>query len=482
VTPQPAYAHLADVGSRVGNYIFKRAARIYPAVWVMPLLVGGLYVTGFGGVTKADTNRITTTASLAVVQATRASAFDSSVGVNTHLSWWDSAWGAGNGQWAGAESKVQAELAYLGITLVRDGVPDSAAVAAEYGTLAQAGIDFDMLQTETNGTVALDSDITALAIFERVHPGAIFAYEGANEYNINDYLLKGRNSRGDLAWGALDAQTIQQAVAANPTLAAANIQLVAPSVAKVHSGTGLGQYVTKSNWHVYDGVGQQLQSNIVSGIAFARATAPGKPVVITEAGISSASLSTANWGVTGNETIQGLIDLNAVLDGYAAGAEKTFLYELMDNKAASDQEDNFGLFKADGTPKMAARYLHNLLAILADTGSHAASFSPGRHAVGLSGLPATASSMLLEKSFGTFELVLWNGNATLMNATSGEVETPPTGNIIARLGATYQTVKVYDPVRGTGSIRTLHNVDSVTLALSADPLIVEIPRNFGGTH
>ena len=50
-----AYVHSADIGrpGRLGNYIFNRAARIYPAVWFMTLLAGGLYFSGFGGVAKA---------------------------------------------------------------------------------------------------------------------------------------------------------------------------------------------------------------------------------------------------------------------------------------------------------------------------------------------------------------------------------------------------------------------------------------------
>ena len=45
--------------------------------------------------------------------SSRAATFLNSLGVNTHLSWWDTSWGVGNGQWAGAESKVVAELTYL---------------------------------------------------------------------------------------------------------------------------------------------------------------------------------------------------------------------------------------------------------------------------------------------------------------------------------------------------------------------------------
>ena len=50
-----AHVHAPDFGRRVrlGNYIFNRVARVYPAVWVMTAFATGLCATGFGGHEKA---------------------------------------------------------------------------------------------------------------------------------------------------------------------------------------------------------------------------------------------------------------------------------------------------------------------------------------------------------------------------------------------------------------------------------------------
>jgi peptidoglycan/LPS O-acetylase OafA/YrhL len=50
-----AHVHARDIGCarRLGNYLFNRAARIYPAVWIMTAFAGGLYAIGFGGAEKA---------------------------------------------------------------------------------------------------------------------------------------------------------------------------------------------------------------------------------------------------------------------------------------------------------------------------------------------------------------------------------------------------------------------------------------------
>ena len=49
------YVHNADVGqpNRLANYAFNRAARIFPAVWIMSSLALASYVVGYGGAAKA---------------------------------------------------------------------------------------------------------------------------------------------------------------------------------------------------------------------------------------------------------------------------------------------------------------------------------------------------------------------------------------------------------------------------------------------
>ena len=51
-----AHVHARDVGRpwRLANYAFNRAARIYPAVWIMTLFAASLYAVGYGGADKAD--------------------------------------------------------------------------------------------------------------------------------------------------------------------------------------------------------------------------------------------------------------------------------------------------------------------------------------------------------------------------------------------------------------------------------------------
>jgi len=416
------------------------------------------------------TDALATSTSVSLT-ATRAASFLDSLGVNTHLSWWDTAWGVGNGQWAGAETKVIAELQYLNVTNIRDALPSAGAIA-EMTDLAKDGYKFDLVQNVTNGQVNIATDISTLASLQAAAPGAVASYEGANEYNVNSYTLNGQNSNNNLAWGALDDQLTQAAIKGNAALS--GMTYVAASTASVSAAPNVASYVDASNWHVYGGVGQQLKAGLATCISAAGATASGKPVYVTETGVSSAAVSQSTWGTAGDDYTQGLIITNATLDAFHDGASKTFLYDLMDNNKAADLEDNFGLFNADGTAKPVATDLHNLTTILADTAASARTFATTALNVQLTNLPTTASDMLLEKASGTYDLVLWNSGATVWNTSTNAEATPATATVGIQLDGIHQTVKVYDPLVSATAVQTYSNVSSISVGLSKDPLIVEL--------
>jgi len=116
----------------------------------------------------------------------------------------------------------------------------------------------------------------------------------------------------------------------------------------------------------------------------------------------------------------------------------------------------WGLFHTDYTAKLSANYLHNLTTILADT----VSFTPSSLNYSIPSEPSTVHDLLIQKSNGTFELVVWSELASGTN--------PVTVN----LGGTH-TVNQYDPTVGT-TPTSLGSVSSVSLTLSDHPVILEI--------
>jgi hypothetical protein len=158
------------------------------------------------------------------------------------------------------------------------------------------------------------------------------------------------------------------------------------------------------------------------------------------------------------EEIQALNLLSMYLDQFKRGWSYTSVYLLRDRTDEGGNQ-SFGFFKSDYSPRKAAVYLHNLTTILADQGSP---IKPGRLNYSIAEQPATVHDMLLQKSNGAFELVLWDERVK------------GTDEVTVSLGATYQTVKIYDPTIGTEPVQTPEAVDSLTLTLSDHPLIVEI--------
>jgi hypothetical protein len=174
------------------------------------------------------------------------------------------------------------------------------------------------------------------------------------------------------------------------------------------------------------------------------------PRVTTETGCTIAGPVT--------EEIQALNLLSMYLDQFKRGWSHTAVYLLRD-RTDEGANQSFGFFKTDYTPRKAAVYLHNLTMILADQGSRS---RPGRLNYSIPDQPPTVHDLLLEKSDGTFELVVWG------ERLKGDDE------LTVRFGRTYPAVKVYDPTVGTESVRDAAGVDSLKVTLGDHPLVLAV--------
>jgi hypothetical protein len=173
------------------------------------------------------------------------------------------------------------------------------------------------------------------------------------------------------------------------------------------------------------------------------------PRVTTETGWDSAA-------DIGGERAQGVVLVNTYLAQFKRGWRYTFIYQLRDNEGGSG---NQGLFNSNSTPKLAATYIHNLTYILADRMGVA---SPRSLNYSIIDQPATVHDLLIQKSDGTLELVIWDENVR-----GGD-------KVAVKLGRTFAAVNVYDVTVGTSPTQAFTNVNSVSLNLSDHALIVEI--------
>lgn len=385
-----------------------------------------------------------------MTNAIRTSDFINSIGVNTHLRYTDSTYSNA--------ANVVNDLRYLGINNIRDNAMNTgfnAQIMAAYNYVAYKGVKFDLFDQG-----ALPSTMTALDQFAQLHPTAIRSIEGPNEVNNFPVTYNGLTGTA----GAIAFQNALYAdVKADPNLAGVPVYNFTDNIAASGSSDAL-------NIHPYASNGAQPMGAIQSNIS---QLAPNHTsgLVITEAGYSTANTTNGVDQIT-----QAKETLNLLMDSIKSGSSMTYLYQLMDgysDPSGTNLEDHFGLFDASNNPKLAATAIHNLTTILGDTGSTSSTFKTGSLNYSIAGMNADGNSLLMEKSNGAFDLVVWEEPKIWNSATSTDV-TATANKVTVALGAKYADVKVFDPLTGTTATQEFKNVSSISVNVTDHPLIIEV--------
>jgi len=397
-----------------------------------------------------------------------AHAFVDSIGVNAHVAF----------GWGGYDdlALVEADLQYLGVTKLRDGLTTNPALQPVLDGLATAGYKFDLgvsSSVPAGGSAALSQYLTLLNQFEASHPGSITAVEGLNEANAQAFSYNGSSS---ISAAAQFQKALYAAVHGDAHLAGIPVydltlaSNVPGTYAQLGNMSGATDYV---NAHVYVPTNISPAAGIAAGVAQVEATARGKPAVITETGYTTDG-TTPYVGT--DQTVQAKSILNTLLDAYKAGVSTTYIYELLDENQSSSSTggsaSNFGLFNAHNTPKIAATAIHNLTTILADDGTGGDQPTAALN-YSLANMPGSGNSMVLGKSDGAYDLVLW-AEPRLWNGSTDTEISNPTETVTVDLGAIHKSVKVYDPMSGTAPIAVYSNVEKIQVPITDHPVIIEI--------
>jgi hypothetical protein len=175
------------------------------------------------------------------------------------------------------------------------------------------------------------------------------------------------------------------------------------------------------------------------------------PRVTTETG--------TNIGGPVTEEVQGLNLMNMYLAQFKRGYAYTSVYLLRDR---TDEGGNqtFGFYRPDYSPRKAAIYLHNLTTILADKPTQT---KPGQLDFTIIDQPKTVHELLLQRSDGTFQLILWGERLRGQD------------RVTIHLGVRSEAVSIYDPTLGVEPVQRLTSVNSIELALSDHPIVIAIP-------
>ncbi|TCR06129.1 hypothetical protein EDF70_10182 [Neorhizobium sp. JUb45] len=396
-----------------------------------------------------------------------ASTFVNSIGINTKGSTYSD--GYKN------SSLIVESLEYLGVNKVRDSFAEHGKASPVVDAMADAGIQFDFRVTYTlpgKGDDGIEGHITGLKAFMAKHPGSVIAVEGVNEANVNSVTYNGMVG--------LDAaiafqKALYTAIRAEPELngvTVINLSLAYDNLADYAKLGDLGDYSDAANAHTYTHTGKDADSQVEYTLDLAKGASVGDRLIVTETGHTTLK---SEPGIGTSETAQAKLLLSDLLLSYENGASETYIYELFDNEASRDRGEKevyFGLFEQDGTPKEAAIALHNLTTILGfgDDGTADGIIDVDYT---LAGAPADTHSMLMEKSGGVYDLVVWRDALVFDDITDTDITNPPT-TVTINLGRTESIIRVYDPMQGLTPIAVYQNVSSFTIPLSDSPLIIEV--------
>ena len=388
----------------------------------------------------------------------RAGSFDQSIGIGTHLTATSSAYGD--------VEKVIADIEYLDITHVRDRIIDTP-YQAPFVALGKAGLSFRDLIVGGNPLQAI-MPLRALAPYLNSVEGpnevdrSVFSYDGYTGVASAIAIQKDLYTAGTRQLRAALHTRPQPSRWRSPRIRQRTATYT--SYADYENVHAYGQYGDPSHWYLGPDIARTLDT-------------PNRPVIVTETG--NYTMPDHSSGVS--ETVQAKLVMDTLLQDFMKGVARTYIYQLLDanpDPGNTDIEEHYGLFHNDGTPKVAATAIHNLTTIVADNTNQSQSFATHPLSYSVTGTPSSSYQFAMEKSDGTYDLVLW-WEPLIWNTTTNSEVTFASKPVTVTLGTVYQSINVYDPLAGTAPIATYHNVYTINVALNTGPLIIELVPNTG---
>ena len=403
-----------------------------------------------------------TAAASAAEQARSADAFVDSIGINTHYG--NAIYVGGN---AYANPAIDEKLGALGIRHLRDHTWNETGLARIDGLYNSYGVRTNLILGETDRSPAQLAELFA------DHP-AYEAVEGLNEpdFNTRSYngLTDNTAANRYLATRAFQ-NDLYAAVKANPETA--DVDVFSPAMGSAARsqylvGTGF-DYASMHSYpngrnptHLLDT--KITQTNQMNGAG------PNRPIVATETGYYNRPADGGNV----SETAMGKYLPRLFAEYFNRGIARTYSYELADQgPSASEREQNFGLLRFDLSEKPAYTVMKNLIELIEEPAFE--SFSPGAldYTLEFSPRGATLHHTLLEKSDGTYYLLLWNEVAS-WNLTSQTDIANANVPVTVRLHERFDEARVYRPGSSSDPIATYANPESLNLLVPDEILVLEL--------
>ncbi len=402
----------------------------------------------------------------AITEAARsADRFVDSIGVNTHFG--NAIYTGGN---AYADPGIQAKLAELGVRHIRDHSWNDTALNIIDSLSANYGIRGNLILGETSRSPA---DLVNLL---KAHPG-YEAIEGLNEpdantrsYNAftdnpatNSYPATRAFQNDMFAAIKADPQTQSIAVLSPAMGSPSKSQYLAPisfDVAAMHSYPS----AREPTFNLDTFIGQQTTL---------RGT-PATPLMSTETGYYNNPVQ-FGW-IPENLAAKYVPRLYA--EYFNRGIDRTYLYELANQGPdTTDREQNFGLLHFDLSEKPAFTALKNLIDLVEEPDSP--SFTPASltYALTSSVYIGAVRHTLLEKSDGTFYLMLWQDvpvfNRPANNNQGAEITNAPLP-VTLTLTTSIAQARIFQPNNSPNPTATYLSPGAISLSVPDQMLVIQL--------
>ncbi|MBE9014560.1 hypothetical protein IQ250_30675 [Pseudanabaenaceae cyanobacterium LEGE 13415] len=225
----------------------------------------------------------------------------------------------------------------------------------------------------------------------------------------------------------------------------------------------LGEFSDYANMHSYSGGRVPAFDFDRRWLPLTRKYSDNKTIIVTETGYHNGinDRETTHKAVT--EQVSAKYIPRTFLEFYNRGIKRTFLYEFLDQRPLPDAENNFGIIRADGTPKPAFYALRNMIQVLNDKPGSTANGSLSYY---FSGDVKDLRHLLLQKSNGEFYLVMW------LNSES--TDATKTQRVTVNLLTPTQQAATFLPNRSSSATATFNAPSRVTMDVPDAPIILKV--------
>jgi len=401
-------------------------------------------------------------ASAEPVPARAAAEFRDSIGVQTHIVYYDTAYG----DWA----RIVDKLDELGVDHLRDGAyanPESRDWNERYyqavELAASRGKRFIFNMGDPRWAGGRIDQLIATVRGRLRHATA--GLEGPNEY---DLFHGGANWQDELR--EYQGELYRQA-RGEPSLA--DVPVIGPSLVYDDSDGRLGPLdaaLDLGNIHPYTGGEAPSAEHLRKRFEAVQPIFGSKPLIATEVGFHNA-LAAQHGQPPISEQIAASYVLRTFLEHFRAGIPRTYVYELIDEKPdplLREPEQHFGLLRNDFSEKPAFESLKAMLRLLGRPGP----VTPRSLDVAVEGDTEGVQRMLLQKSDTRYTLVLWQAQSE-WNTDLRQALPVAERSVSIALPAD-AAVAVSRPARLGDVAAPLGTRREAVVGVPADPILVEL--------